>query len=83
MNSVALTLDNYREMTRDAFDRLRQAGDNRLLLFEGPDLLGPDDPGGMSQDGVHPNGDGYELIGQRAAETVLPALLAMRKSPRG
>ena len=74
-NDVGLTLDQYREMTRDVVRRLISAGDSHLHLFEGMDLLGEADAkAGMMADGVHPNGDGYEVIGTRFAENVLPVL---------
>ena len=77
INSAGLSLENYREMTRDAFNRLVQSGDSRLLLFEGSDLLKPDEAEALKEDGVHPSGEGYELIGKRATEIVLPPLIAM------
>lgn len=74
-NAVGLTLGQYREMTRDVVRRLISAGDRHLHIFEGMDLLGEADAkSGMMADAVHPNGDGYELIGTRFAENVLPAL---------
>lgn len=77
-NAVGCTLEDYREMTRDATRRMRQAGGTRLALFEGTDLFGEADAH-LLPDGLHPNGEGYELIGRRAAERILPELLAMRE----
>lgn len=77
-NAVGCTLEDYREMTRDAVRRLERAGDDRLRLFEGTDLFGESDAH-LLPDGLHPNAEGYELIGERVAERVLPALLAMRR----
>jgi lysophospholipase L1-like esterase len=74
-NVVGCTLEDYREMTRDAVSRLQEAGDSRLVLFEGTDLFGEADAR-LLPDGLHPNPEGYELIGARAAERVLPALLS-------
>ncbi|TVQ26850.1 MAG: GDSL family lipase [Spirochaetaceae bacterium] len=73
-NAVGCTLEDYRAMTRDAVERLRRAGDETLLLFEGTDLFGEADAQ-LLPDGLHPNPEGYELIGKRVAELVLPALI--------
>ena len=74
-NLLGLTLEQYREMTRDAARRLRTSGDDHLYLYEG-NLLLHDDKTDLLPDGVHPNAAGYELMGRRFAETVLPELLA-------
>ncbi len=76
-NLVGLTLEHYRGMTRDAFHRLEKSGDTRLVLFEGNQLL-HDDETQLLPDGVHPNDIGYERMGRRVAELVLPELLALR-----
>ncbi len=78
-NNAGMTLEDYRAANRDAFERLRALGDERLYLFEGPDLLlGPDDAH-LMPDAVHPNGEGYQLMGRRAAERILPKLLDARE----
>ena len=76
-NAVGCTLEDYREMTRDAVARLVAAGDERLVIFEGTDLLAGHEAH-LMLDGVHPGPEGYELIGRRVAEQVLPPLLEMR-----
>lgn len=78
VNAVGCTLEDYREMTRDATRRMQQSGDELLALFEGTDLFGESDAH-LLPDGLHPNGEGYALIGRRVAERVLPDLLAMRR----
>jgi hypothetical protein len=80
-NTVGCTLENYREMTRDAVSRLQAVGDERLKLFEGTELFGEADAEHLP-DGVHPDAEGYRRIGERVAKTVLPALLAMRGNGR-
>ena len=74
-NAVGCTLEEYRGMTRDAVARLQAAGDRHLHLFEGADLFADSDAH-LLPDNLHPNGDGYELMGRRAADAVLPQLLA-------
>ncbi len=73
-NAVARTLEDYRRDITEAVRRLRGAGDRRLWLFDGRELLGSGDAGHL-HDGLHPDGDGYELIGTRAAAKVLPVLM--------
>lgn len=73
-NAVKRTLEDYRRDTAEAVRRLREHGDGHLLLFDGRDLLGESDAGHLA-DGLHPDGDGYELIGRRAASIILPRLL--------
>lgn len=75
-NDVGCTLENYREMTRDAVERLAAAGDDRLRLFEGTELFGEGDLAHLP-DGLHPNAEGYRIMGARFAETVIPPLLAL------
>ncbi len=79
-NAVGCTLEDYRAMTRDAVTRLQAAGDRHLHLFEGTDLFAAADAH-LLPDDLHPDGDGYELLGQRAAKLVLPRLLADRADP--
>ncbi len=81
-NALGCTLEDYREMTRDAVERFRTTGDERILLFEGTDLLGESDTQ-LLPDGLHPNGAGYELIGRRVAERVLPEVLDVALSIGG
>jgi hypothetical protein len=73
-NAVGMSLSDYRTHTAEAVLRLRDFGDEHVHLFDGLDLLGPEDAGYLPDD-THPNADGYELIGRRAAENVLPVLL--------
>lgn len=74
-NSVGMTLEHYREELRKACDLLKSHGDGKLLLFEGHDLLGPHETH-LLPDELHPGPEGYELMGQRAAEFILPKLIA-------
>lgn len=76
--NTGMTLEDYRDELRAAFVRLRDLGDEYLFLFEGQDLLGPTE-GHLLPDDLHPSPEGYELMGQRAAESILPALLAARR----
>ena len=73
-NAVGCTLEDYREMTRDAVRRLQESGDASLELFEGTSLFSDADAEHLP-DGLHPDGDGYQLMGERAAGRILPSLL--------
>lgn len=72
-NAVGRTLEDYRRDNGEAVRRLREAGDPNLHLFDGRELLGPEEDAHLP-DGLHPDGDGYEIIGRRAAELVLAQL---------
>ncbi len=74
-NAVGMSLSDYRAHTAEAVRRLRDCGDEHVHLFDGLALIGEPDAGYLPDD-VHPNAEGYELLGRRAAEQVLPSLLA-------
>ena len=73
-NAVGRTLEDYRADNAEAARRLRERGDPNLHLFDGRRLLGEDDVDHLP-DGLHPDGEGYEMIGTRAGEYILPELL--------
>ena len=63
-----------REVVRQAVRARLDAGDERTVLVEGENLLGPDDADAFHE-GVHPTDLGYALIAQRLRpilETLLP-----------
>lgn len=78
-NGVGMTLEHYREQLRLAYEALRQCGDDKLFLFEGRDLLWEEEAH-LMPDNLHPGGQGYELMGQRVADKILPTLLQARSS---
>lgn len=81
LNSAGFTLEMMREELIDAAERLRRAsGDDRLFYFDGRELFGRELADSYLPDGLHPDGDGYELLGKNAAEKVLPVLLEKVKS---
>jgi lysophospholipase L1-like esterase len=58
-----------REQLAEIVEKLRARGDANLHYLHGHRMLGPDDAAKyLMPDGVHPNGDGYALMGQRFAE---------------
>lgn len=77
-NAVGMTLEQYREQLRLAYEALKKLGDEQLFLFEGRELLWEDEAG-LMPDNLHPGGHGYELMGRRVAENILPVLLNARR----
>lgn len=76
-NSVSLTLVQMREMVAEAVDKLTALGDRHILYANGLTLFDAPDIANLP-DNLHPNGDGYELMGKRFYETVLPRMLSLR-----
>jgi hypothetical protein len=76
-NAVGLTLPRMREELADAVARLEEHGDNHLVYCDGLRVSGeallPYLP-----DQLHPNGDGYELLGRNVAEVALAQLVGVR-----
>ncbi|HRU06465.1 MAG TPA: SGNH/GDSL hydrolase family protein [Candidatus Brocadiia bacterium] len=65
-NRVGFTLEQMRQVTKDAVDLLRAHGDKKLYYINGLDILGPAEAG-LLPDNLHPNAEGYRLMGQRFA----------------
>jgi hypothetical protein len=74
-NAVGLSLSKMRAELEDAVARLVSVtGDCNLYYFNGLDLFGEDLVADYLPDLLHPNGDGYEIMGRRFAELILPTL---------
>jgi lysophospholipase L1-like esterase len=73
-NAVGLTLAAMRDELADAVERLRAWGDRRVWYYDGRELFPVSRIPELMPDQVHPNGDGYELLGRNAAEKVLATL---------
>lgn len=65
-NTVGLTLSEVRDTVHAAVTLLQQQ-DPVLHLLDGRDVLGTDDVH-LLHDGLHPDGDGYRLMGSRLAD---------------
>jgi hypothetical protein len=71
-NAVGLNLTKMRREVENAVERLQKAGDGNIRYFDGRLMLDREDADAcLLEDGVHPNGHGYEMMGQRFAERVL------------
>lgn len=68
----ALHLQRMRAILAEAVEKRRAAGDAHLEYLDGTELFGPDDVDDLP-DLLHPNGDGYERIGERFVRLVLGA----------
>jgi hypothetical protein len=81
VKSNGLSLRDMRSELKDAVDRIvRTDGDENLFYFNGLDLFGEESVGPMLPDDLHPDGDGNVVMGERAAEIILPKLVAKATS---
>ncbi|ACQ78438.1 lipolytic protein G-D-S-L family [Beutenbergia cavernae DSM 12333] len=65
-NAVDFTLEQMREDLRSVVDVLQAEGDANLHLVDGLSLLGLDEVH-LLPDALHPDGEGYRLMGERVA----------------
>jgi lysophospholipase L1-like esterase len=63
-----------RAVMREPVQELIEAGDRRLFLVEGEDLIGFKEHDLLSKDGVHPSDQGYGVIAARIAPVIKRAL---------
>lgn len=71
LNEVGFTLQGMRAEVEDGYRRLVNAGDSRLVYVSGLDLFSEEDARNYSEDLVHPNGAGYELVGENFSRVVM------------
>jgi len=77
--STGLTLQKMRAELEDAVTRLIEHGDRHIRYFDGRTLLTENEAPAYLPDGLHPNGDGYELIGRRFCDLIYPWLAGERR----
>jgi len=63
-----------RAVMREPVKEMIQAGDKRLFLVEGEELLGFKEHDALSKDGVHPSDQGYGIIAAKLAPVLKRAL---------
>lgn len=75
-NIVGLSLEKMRVEVEDAVKRIRETdGDDKLFYLTGLEIFGHDLVGERLPDNLHPNGEGYEILGHNVADKLLPTLL--------
>jgi lysophospholipase L1-like esterase len=73
-----MTLENYREENREVVSILKELGDGNLHAYEGHDILGPDRADYLPDD-LHPNGLGYQLLGESVSQIIIQDMLSKVK----
>jgi hypothetical protein len=81
LNDVHLTLADTREITQEAVEALQAGGDSDLYYFNGLDFLGEPEKV-LIEDHVHPNVEGYKVLGHKFGTRVLGVLTPAR-TPAG
>ncbi|MBN2451223.1 MAG: GDSL family lipase [Lentisphaeria bacterium] len=74
-NAVGLSLKAMRREVADAVKRLQDRGDGQVHGVDGLSLFDEAWIADYLPDLLHPNGDGYDLMGRRFAEVVIDPLL--------
>jgi GH43 family beta-xylosidase/lysophospholipase L1-like esterase len=75
-NAVGMSMPKFREQISDTVNRIKRVcGDKHLHYFDGLMLFGKGEAQNNQPDGCHPDADGYEILGQRAATFILTQLL--------
>jgi lysophospholipase L1-like esterase len=69
-----MTLMQMRQQLAEAAERLSDFGDSNIHYFDGLALLDRSQSRQYLPDGLHPNADGYELLGRNVAEQILAIL---------
>jgi GDSL-like lipase/acylhydrolase family protein/salicyl acyltransferaes SsfX3-like protein len=83
-NAVGLSLTKMRIEIEDAVDRIKKTdNDENLFYFDGLKIFGEPLLGPRLPDNLHPDGDGYEILGKNVAEQVLPVLIKKYGKEKG
>lgn len=70
-NTLGLSLTKMRSEIEDAVPRTADCGDPNLHNFDGLQLFGEDFVQDYLPDQVHPNGDGYEIMGSNFSNVIV------------
>jgi len=76
-NAVNLSLTKMRDLLADAVVRLNDWGDTRVRYYDGLIQFPEGHVADYMPDELHPNGDGYEILGHNIAANVLADLERM------
>ena len=72
-NAAGMTLQMMREEVAKAVETLQQRGDSQVFYVDGLKLFGPDLKEHLPDD-VHPNAEGYRLLGERFVREVFDTI---------
>ncbi len=72
-NAVGFTLESMREEIRRQVDILRESGDTNVFYVDGLTLFGPDLARYLPDD-LHPDAEGYQILGDNFVRLVAPRL---------
>jgi hypothetical protein len=78
-NSVGFTLEAMREEVAEAVQIMVGKGDRNIHYVDGLKLFGPD-LGGLLPDELHPNAEGYQIMGENFVDNVAAAIFAGAQS---
>jgi hypothetical protein len=78
-NSVGFTLEAMREEVAGAVQALKAHGDRNIHYFDGLDLFGPE-YAHMLPDQLHPDAQGYKLLGQNFSRKVADTVFVQARS---
>ena len=78
-NAVDFTLGAMRNEVAEAVEALRAHGDSNVHYVDGLTLLSADEAH-LVPDGVHPDADGYKLMGRRFVDTVANPIFMGKKA---
>ncbi len=73
-NVIGMSLKDYRAETEEAVRRVKSYGDPNIEIFDGLSVFGADLVKYLPDD-LHPDGDGYEILGNNIADSVLAPML--------
>jgi len=79
-NAVGFTLKAMREEVAAAVEDLRACGDDNIHYVNGLDILGPEHAH-LLPDELHPNAEGYELMGKNFLEKVARRFFTPQTQP--
>jgi GDSL-like Lipase/Acylhydrolase family/SsfX3, N-terminal domain len=73
-NAVGFTLQMMRDHVKEATRRLREHGDKNVHYFDGLDLFDAS-LAHLLPDNLHPDAEGYKIMGKNFYEKIMPTLL--------
>lgn len=82
-NAVGFTLEMIRDEVREGVEALQALGDRRLHYTDGREIFGEEYAEERLPDGLHPDAEGYRIMGRNFDAKVVSALRAAYPSLRG